>query len=260
MTIRFSKHHGTGNDFIMIDDRHEAFDLGDRPQIAAMCDRHFGIGADGLILIRHQAPYDFRMIYFNSDGREGSMCGNGARCAVAFCRELGLITDRARFLAYDGEHSATIAANTISVSMADVKGIREIGTDYVLDTGSPHLVRFVADPGKVDVMAEGRTIRDSAPFMQEGINVNFISVTDNIVIIRTYERGVEAETLSCGTGAIAAALVAGYRSEAQGHTSYQVDSRGGRLTVSFRAAPEGQFAGINLAGPASRVFDGVWGH
>jgi diaminopimelate epimerase len=255
--IHFTKYHGTGNDFIIIDDRSEAFDMSDVQRIARMCDRHFGIGADGLILIREEQGYDFRMVYFNADGLEGSFCGNGARCAVAFAQTLGIVNSETRFIAYDGEHRGRIDNGRIAISMADVHGISEMESGFVTNTGSPHLVRFVPAPEDVDVLAEGRTIRYGIAFSTQGINVNFVSDRGNNTLrIRTYERGVEGETLSCGTGAVAAAAAFAYSGGHQGQRAYRLVSNGGDLEVRFKASGE-DFTEVELKGEAVRVFSGV---
>ena len=249
MEICFHKYQGTGNDFIMIDDREGDFPAGTE-FIAALCNRRFGIGADGLILIQKASGYDFRMVYLNSDGRESTFCGNGGRCAAAFARQLGMIAGEAHFVARDGEHYASLSGDMVRLKMTDAKlPVNEKG-GFVLFTGSPHFVSLCRDAASVNVSAEGRSIRMS--FGEEGINVNFMELRPGYICIRTYERGVEDETLSCGTGVTASALVAagmGYPSPVT------VESRGGHLQVEFDRQADG-FTGVYLNGPAVHVFSG----
>jgi diaminopimelate epimerase len=254
-TIPFSKYHGTGNDFVLIDDRDAHFDASDNALIARMCDRHLGIGADGLILIRQAPGLHFRMVYFNSDGLEGSMCGNGARCAVAFFNTIATKSSEVRFLAHDGEHRAWLDGPHIVVSMADVQSPAETEWGIYTDTGSPHLVVFDDRPETTDVFTRGKELRYNRAFQPRGVNVNFLSVDGKVLTIRTYERGVEAETLSCGTGAVAAAVAAAARHALHGAQSFELHTRGGLLHVTFEAGPEG-FTKVTLAGPAQRVFSG----
>ena len=254
-TMNFYKYQGTGNDFILIDDRDGRFPHADQAFIGRLCHRRFGIGADGLILLRSEPDYDFRMVYFNADGAEGSLCGNGGRCIVRFAYDLGLFEHETRFLAVDGEHVAVVSRENISLKMSDVSGIeKRVGLTF-LDTGSPHVVRFVDDLESLDVVAEGRAIRYDAAF-PGGTNVNFAQVlADNTVFVRTYERGVEDETYSCGTGVTAVALVANQQLSMPDPVLIQ--TTGGNLRVSFNALTYGgQFSDIYLTGPAKRVFTG----
>jgi diaminopimelate epimerase len=255
---RFTKYHGTGNDFILIDDRNSVTDLS-TSQIKQMCDRHFGIGADGLIIIRPSAGYDFEMLYYNSDGNRGSMCGNGGRCSVAFAHELGMLKDSTSFLAFDGRHEAKIISTQpyiVSLHMADVKHI-ESGSDFIfLDTGSPHYVRFQSDVHKLDVLAEGRKIRYGDRFKGEGTNVNFVQPGNEQLFIRTYERGVEDETLSCGTG-VTASVIAAAEQEKIFSSPCQVDTPGGRLSVYFRKSGNG-YEDVWLEGEVVKVFSGEY--
>jgi len=258
----FSKYQGTGNDFIVIDDRAERFDAAGHDHIRALCDRRFGIGADGLMLLRNADGYDFRMLYFNADGRPGSMCGNGGRCITLFASRLGLIGERAVFTAADGIHEADMLAigedglsGFVSLKMADVGSLAADGDHLVIDTGSPHMVLAVDDPAMVDVVAEGRRIRNSPPYRSEGINVNFIARRDGALHMRTYERGVEDETLSCGTGAVAAALAAARLGWVTGGIC-RLHTPGGDLTVRFENKGSG-FTGIRLEGPAAFVYEGM---
>ena len=257
MSFKFHKYHGTGNDFIMINDPRSEFPEENYELIRHLCERRFGIGADGLILIRNHADMDFRMVYFNSNGKEGSMCGNGGRCAVAFAYKKGLCKDSATFMAIDGTHVAkVIRPEHIQLKLQSVKSIRLQHDHYELDTGSPHYVTFVEQVDKVDVYKLGQEIRLSNAFRTEGINVNFVEHGPERIIVRTYERGVENETFSCGTGVVAAALCASLR-ESSEKTEYQVRTKGGDLSVSFRMEGEHSFRNIILEGPAEFVYQGT---
>lgn len=255
MTIHFFKYQGTGNDFVLVDDREERFPSTNQSLIGRLCHRRFGIGADGLILLQNDPDYDFRMVYFNADGAEGSMCGNGGRCIARFAHDLGLFASETRFRAVDGEHVAVVCEEEIFLKMGDVTGIEARTGLTFLNTGSPHVVQFVDDLESVDVVAEGRAIRYDAAF-PGGTNVNFAQVLDDhTVLVRTYERGVEDETYSCGTGVTAVALVA-HQQFAMPDPVF-IQTLGGNLRVSFNPlANSGQFSGIYLIGPAQRVFAG----
>jgi diaminopimelate epimerase len=255
--ILFYKYHGAGNDFIIIDNRQEFFKA-DRKTIAWLCDRKFGIGADGLILLQNKKPYDFDMRYFNSDGNEGSMCGNGGRCIVAFARLMGLVDKKTRFHAVDGEHRAEIITNNgndsiIKLKMSDVKKISKIENDYFLDTGSPHLVRFAPKVKAIDVFTEGKKLRNDERLKPGGANINFVQVMKNKLFVRTYERGVEDETLSCGTGATASALA--YASKSGCDNSIEIITNGGKLKVYFKKDKE-SYRAIWLEGPVRLVYSG----
>jgi diaminopimelate epimerase len=256
MTLQFHKYHGAGNDFIIVDNRQETFKP-DRNAIAKLCRRKFGIGGDGLMLLEKSGEADFYMRYFNSDGNESTMCGNGGRCIVAFARSLGIIDKQTRFLASDGLHDSVIRDDgLIALKMQDVDTTQNFDEDYFVDTGSPHYVRFVEDLANTPVFEEGRKIRyDNATF-PEGTNVNFVAIErEGLISIRTYERGVEDETLACGTGAVASAISAYLRSKTD-KTSYLVNVRGGKLQVSFN--PSGnRFTNVWLTGPAEFVFSGA---
>jgi len=255
MELHFFKYQGTGNDFIMIDNRSGQVVLSPE-QVAFLCHRRFGIGADGLILLEPEKGFDFKMVYYNSDGNLSSMCGNGGRCITAFARQLGIISDKARFVAVDGPHEANINDDGVALKMQDVKQV-ELGEDYFyLNTGSPHYVKMVQDVEHLDVFSEGRNIRNSARFREEGTNVNFIEKLEDALFVRTYERGVEDETLSCGTGVTAAALVAAVNGIATGKNSCIVKTRGGTLEVTFEKVLEKNFYNIWLKGPAVLVFEG----
>lgn len=258
MNIHFTKYHGTGNDFIMIDDRSGLFDDANVKLIEAMCSRRFGIGADGLILLRNEKGYDFKMVYFNSDGRQSSMCGNGGRCLVHFAHSLDVFKNECKFLAIDGDHLGEVSNNgTVKLKMVSVSDIVSDGNDFVLDTGSPHYVQSVNDISGKDVKTEGATIRYSKKYQSEGINVNFINWADSVLKVATYERGVEDETYSCGTGVTASALVAHqvYGSE----SPVSINTKGGSLKVHFQEAKNG-YDNIWLEGPAVNVFSGIWSH
>ena len=256
MKIHFQKYQGTGNDFIIIDNRDNHIAQLDTDSIKLLCDRRFGIGADGLMLLNQKAPYDFEMKYFNADGRESSMCGNGGRCLVKFAYSLGIHKSRYHFMAIDGEHEAEIDDNgTVRLKMKDVKKVVEIYGDYILNTGSPHYVKLVHEVMQCDVVKKGRDIRNSSDFEKEGINVNFVEQTEpDEITVRTYERGVEDETLSCGTGVTASALVL-YHNDV-GFNDVTVNTRGGRLTVEYDRMADGSFENIWLCGPADKVFEG----
>jgi diaminopimelate epimerase len=260
MIVHFEKFQATGNDFILIDDRKRTFDTTNNPLIKRLCDRRFGIGADGLILLRNEPEADFQMVYFNADGYEGSMCGNGGRAITAFAHSLEPIRSRFRFIAYDGAHESSILASVehepeISLAMQNVTTPEYIGTDLFLNTGSPHYVVFVDDVASIDVVNSGRSIRNSERFIREGVNVNFVEVQGHSLFVRTYERGVEDETLSCGTGVTASALAA-YFSGKLAFKSIRVKTPGGDLHVSFEPEEAGGFKDIILTGNALKVFEG----
>ena len=256
MQLSFSKYQGTGNDFILLDNRRGQVSVTNE-QVAQLCHRRFGIGADGLIILETEPGVDFRMVYYNSDGNTSSMCGNGGRCIVAFAKDLGIITTKARFMAVDGMHEALIGEDgRIALKMQDVKNI-EIGDQhFFLDTGSPHYVKIVDDAEKVDVKEEGKKIRYSPQFREDGTNVNFISKREDHLFVRTYERGVEDETFSCGTGVTAAALVASVNGVSTSRNSCIIKTLGGDLEVSFEKVLEHNFYNIWLRGPALLVYNG----
>ena len=253
MIIEFYKYQGTGNDFIMIDDREKEFDLTDNDLIAALCERRMGIGADGLILLREHDTLDFEMIYFNADGKQSSMCGNGGRCIIAFAQMLEMTESETTFMAIDGEHKGRLMEDGIYLQMQDVKEIEGVGDGLVLNTGSPHYIEMVDELDYIDVEKEGRKIRNSAPFKKDGINVNFVLDASELQV-RTYERGVEAETLSCGTGVVATAIAMHYANCIE-ETLVSVKTKGGELTVSFEEF-NGGYRNIWLSGEASMVFAG----
>lgn len=257
MNIHFHKYQGTGNDFIILDNRDKKYSTLTEAQIKKLCERKFGIGADGLMMLNTKEGYDFEMKYFNADGREGSMCGNGGRCLVKFAHAQGIRKNSYKFLAFDGEHTAKIDIDgLISLQMNDVQTVREHFGDFILNTGSPHYVKLVNDVMNLDVYKKGRDIRYSKNFEQEGINVNFAQLIENEdrIIVRTYERGVEDETLSCGTGVTAAALVCFHNDN--GFNRVEVDTLGGSLSVEYERVLESGFENIWLCGPATKVFEG----
>lgn len=257
MLLKFYKYQGTGNDFILADNRKSEYSFLTTDQIRRLCDRRFGIGADGLMLLNLKPGYDFEMKYYNSDGREGSMCGNGGRCITKFAYQLGIHRNEYKFVAADGDHEAEIDTDGIvSLKMKDVRQIRKVHGDFILDTGSPHYIKLVNDVMDVDVYRKGRDVRYSKDYEQDGINVNFVEQSDDDkIIVRTYERGVEDETYSCGTGVTASALVC-YHNE-NGFNEVEVKTLGGTLTVEFDRLDEEHYVNIWLCGPAEKVFEGT---
>jgi diaminopimelate epimerase len=256
MQMKFYKYQGTGNDFIMIDNRLGFFPKESVALVEKLCDRRFGIGADGLILLENDSDTDFRMVYYNSDGNQSSMCGNGGRCLVAFAKSLGIINDKTTFIATDGLHHATILENgSVSLQMKDVQEVK-IEADYVfLNTGSPHHVTLVNDIQNLDIKKEGAAVRYSDLYGKAGSNVNFVSqLSENNFRLRTYERGVEDETLSCGTGATATAIAMNATGKTNSN-NIAIDVEGGKLKVSFDKTDNG-FENVILEGPATFVFEG----
>ncbi|MEN6559466.1 MAG: diaminopimelate epimerase [Acidobacteriota bacterium] len=254
MTIRFDKYQGAGNDFVIVDGRDNVLDPGDADLVRRLCDRRFGVGADGLILILPSDRADYEMRYFNADGRPGSMCGNGGRCAASFALRRKIAGPRQRFLAYDGLHEADVAGDTVRLRLSDVRGCRAVEGHYFLDTGSPHLVIFASGIDGIDVAAEGRKWRWSPLFAPGGTNVNFVETTPEGLYIRTFERGVEEETWACGTGVTASAIASALRAHAAGGP-VDVRARGGRLRVEFEIRGD-LVTNVRLAGPATFVFTG----
>ena len=257
--IPFFKYQGTGNDFVIIDQRNRRYlQKKDTARIAKICDRRFGVGADGLILLQNHPDYDFEMIYFNADGRESSMCGNGGRCITAFAHSLGIFKTSCSFLAIDGPHEALVKKDDwVELKMSDVNDI-ETGEDYfVMDTGSPHYVVFVEDLDDINIFENGRAIRYSNRFKKEGINVNFVERADDHILVATYERGVEDETLSCGTG-VTAAAIAHYlkKPNRRKKQAIAIKAKGGELAVRFEPQGKSGAENIWLCGKAERVFTG----
>jgi diaminopimelate epimerase len=257
MELNFHKYVGTGNDFVMVADPVAQWEYRlDRRLIARICDRHFGVGADGLILLQRTAGYDFRMVYYNADGGESTFCGNGSRCLVAFARQLGWIGEEAWFVASDGDHEARILGEgLVAVHMRSVREVRDHQGDLVLDSGSPHLVRTVPDAASADLLPLARAIRYAPPFAGEGINVNVMEPGADGLFVRTYERGVEGETLSCGTGVTASAIAWAHRQGLTGRHEIAVRTPGGNLSVSLEAGAYG-YREVWLSGPALEVFRG----
>lgn len=255
MDIEFYKYQGTGNDFVMIDNRHEFFDKNDTKLIEHLCNRRFGVGADGLILLENHQRYDFKMVYYNADGNESSMCGNGGRCITAFANFLGIITDKATFEAIDGLHHAMIKDDLIKLQMLDVKDIEVHDHHVFLNTGSPHHVQLDSDLELLDIKAVGSRIRYGSPYNREGSNVNFVKkLTEGSFFVRTYERGVENETLSCGTGVTAVALAMHCTGETK-ENLITLHTQGGQLQVAFKKKGN-VYQDIWLIGPATKVFKG----
>lgn len=256
MQIEFYKYQGTGNDFVVLDNRDEKYSGLSSRQIKLLCHRRFGVGGDGLMLLQNKAGYDFEMIYYNADGHTSSMCGNGGRCIVRFAYNLGMHKYTYNFRAVDGDHEAEIDNNNIiRLKMTDVNDVEEHNTHAVLNTGSPHYVKFVSEADDVNVVQTGREIRNSRQFKEQGINVNFVESTgDDSIFVRTYERGVEDETLSCGTGVTAAALVSAHNSK--GFNRVEVKTPGGSLSVEYNKIDENHFENIWLCGPATLVYHG----
>ncbi|MBL7723573.1 MAG: diaminopimelate epimerase [Chitinophagaceae bacterium] len=257
MQLHFFKYQGTGNDFIIADNRMNEYTGLTTQQIHHLCDRRFGIGADGLMLLNEKEGYDFEMKYYNADGKEGSMCGNGGRCITKFAYHLGIHRETYHFLASDGPHDAEIDFDGIvSLKMKDVDTIKRFHNDLILNTGSPHYIKLVNNVMDIDVYKKGHDIRFSREFADEGINVNFVEQTENSnkIIVRTYERGVEDETYSCGTGVTAAALVS-YHNE-NGFNDIEVKTLGGTLSVEFDRTDDEKYINIWLCGPAEKVYEG----
>ncbi len=259
MNINFWKYQGNGNDFIIIDENSDNLQLTTK-QVMKLCDRHFGIGADGLMLIKKSELADFKMIYYNADGNLASMCGNGGRCIAMHAYLMKIAAKEMKFEAYDGIHNAIIEEELIagkklliSLEMTDVVGVDKSGKYYFLDTGSPHYVEFVDNLSEMNVVKEGRATRFSERFSPEGTNVNFVNLKGNRLFVRTYERGVEDETLSCGTGVTASAIAAYLET---GKKNFHIQTMGGDFQVNFEES-EGIFNSICLKGPAELVFNGV---
>ena len=252
MEIQFSKYQGTGNDFIIIDNRDENIVLSNA-QIAFLCDRRFGVGADGLIMLGTTNDYDFSMAYYNADGTEGSMCGNGGRCLVQYAHDHGIVKEHYLFIAIDGPHEAKIESNGwIHLKMSDVNKV-EVGEGFfVANTGSPHYVQLVKDIKQFDVFAKGKSIRYNERFKADGVNVNFIEFQQDHLFVRTYERGVENETYSCGTGVTAAAITTHLHKT--GVHRVAIQTLGGALAVSFNNQGGGHFNDIWLQGPGTFVY------
>ena len=255
MKIQFYKYQGAGNDFVLIDNRDNQISLS-AEKVAFLCDRRFGIGADGLMLLQNKDGVDFEMVYYNSDGNESTMCGNGGRCIAAFAYHLGMVGREMKFIAIDGLHDAAILPNdNVALHMTNVESIHFENGFTVLNTGSPHYVKDVDDTRLVNVFEEGKAIRNQKEYQPKGINVNFVSSSEKGLSIRTYERGVEDETLACGTG-VTAAAIASVR-ERTGIFQISVKAMGGDLSVMFEKRTRDTAENIILMGGAKRVFEGV---
>lgn len=256
MRLHFYKYQGTGNDFIMLNNFDGKYDQLTIAQIQFLCDRKFGIGADGLIKLNKAIDANFEVDYYNSDGSK-SFCGNGARCSVKFAHFLGVDVTKTLFFAIDGHHEASLQNDIVALKMIDVREIKCISNDFELFTGSPHYIRFVENSLDLNVVKEGRKIRYSMEYQEEGINVNFVEIlAENELEVATYERGVEDETLSCGTGVTAAALAYAKKENLSGDQLVRIHTKGGKLSVSFQINPDGSFSNVHLIGPAEFVFEG----
>lgn len=255
MLFKFYKYQGAGNDFILIDNRSKQFPENNPQLYNKLCNRRFGIGADGIMLLENLAGYDFKMVYFNSDGNESSMCGNGGRCLVRFAEELNITDKECRFLAVDGPHYAKISEDRIQLEMINVHGWEKFGDDITLQTGSPHYIQWTSNLSELDVYANGKAIRYNETFKEKGINVNFLEFKNNALYVRTYERGVEDETLSCGTGVTAAAMAYAIKENLQGDIKVPIETLGGKLEVWFNRT-NADFTNVYLIGPAVKVFEG----
>jgi diaminopimelate epimerase len=255
MKLNFVKYQGAGNDFILIDNRSRKYDTLD---VAKLCDPKFGIGADGLMLLQDVEGHDFDMVYYNSDGNTSTMCGNGGRCIVDFAKRLNIIGPDTVFRAVDGKHIAKWREGKVELNMQDVTSVKAIGHDYELNTGSPHYVVFVNNVGDVNVVSEARKIRYNDKYSEEGINVNFVEIKDASTIrVRTYERGVENETLSCGTGVTASAIALAKKIGInEGEPVISIETPGGKLEVKYKVHG-GHFSNVWLTGPATKVFEGT---
>jgi diaminopimelate epimerase len=264
MLIEFYKYQGTGNDFIIIDNRSSVFSpyQANKKIISDLCNRKFGIGADGLILLNKSKDYDFEMIYFNSDGTGNVMCGNGGRCIVAFASYLKITRlGHTKFIAFDGEHNAKIIKDNrnvtnVSLKMQNVDNIEIIDdSDFFINTGAPHYIRFVENIKDLDVYNKARDIRFNNRFVKTGTNVDFVEIQKNYLFVRTYERGIEKETLSCGTGATASAIAASLKMNLDNNLSFNIKMFGGNLNISFKRN-KNIFSDIWLKADVSKVFKG----
>jgi diaminopimelate epimerase len=255
MNITFNKYQGAGNDFIIIDNRNGMINPGDENIINKLCDRRFGIGADGLILVSDSSNGDYEMKYFNSNGKPGSMCGNGGRCVAHFTKKSAIAGNKQKFLAFDGIHEATVDNDIVRLQMADVNNYKIINGSYFLNTGSPHYVVFTEGVEKMDVFNEGKKLRWAPEFAPGGTNVNFVEIINDTLHLRTFERGVEDETLACGTG-ITASAIASVLSGRFVNAPVKVKARGGNLKVGFDLK-DGKVTNIWLTGPATFVFEGI---
>lgn len=255
--ISFYKYQGAGNDFILVDNRDLKYNHQNPEKITKLCDRRFGIGGDGMMFLETAEGYDFKMVYYNADGQPSSMCGNGGRCIVAFAKQLGVIDNETNFIAVDGPHYAKISASGdfVSLQMIDVENVSRDGDDYVINTGSPHYVKFESSIADKNVFAEGRAIRYNETYKNEGININFVEDKEDYLFVRTYERGVEDETFACGTGVTAVALADAVAKGKRGSVETLIKVLGGELNIHFNYDGK-YFTQIFLEGPAVKVFQG----
>jgi diaminopimelate epimerase len=259
MKISFSKYHGAGNDFIIIHNLDKRVRLTTQ-QIAAICHRNTGVGADGLIVLLPSEETDFEMKYYNSDGAEGTMCGNGGRCITAFAYQNGITGKKCEFTAINGRHKGEIIESPDNslrtrISLQEVTGVETYNDNFVVNTGSPHFVKFVENLHQMDLVQEGKKIRWSKKFQPEGLNVNFVGIDEGRLTVKTYERGVENTTLSCGTGVTAAAIAYSLRT-GKVEPFYDVTTMGGQLRVRFNRSGD-RFTDVELEGPVAHVFDGI---
>ncbi len=253
MELEFYKYQGTGNDFILIDNRKSIFPENNIQLISALCSRKFGIGSDGLMLVNYSQEFDFELVFFNPDGSQ-SLCGNGSRCAVRFANDLGIIKDKTIFMAYDGPHEAQVLDTEIHLQMHDVPSFQSLEDGFFADTGSPHFVAKMETVEALDILEAGSKIRYDKRFEPSGTNANFIEMIGNESIkVRTYERGVENETLSCGTGVTASAI---YAHELGVQSPVRVQTKGGNLSVKFTKQENKGYTDVWLIGPAVKVFKG----
>ena len=257
MNVSFFKYQGAGNDFIMVDNRDLAFNHHQIAVLARLCDRRFGVGGDGIMFLEYTEGFDFKMVYYNADGQPSSMCGNGGRCIVAFAKFLKVIENETNFLAVDGAHYAKISdsGDWVSLQMIDVEAVKKDGDAYVINTGSPHYVKFDLAVADKNVFEEGRAIRYNETYKAEGININFVEDKNDHLLVRTYERGVEDETYACGTGVTAVALAHAIEKNKIGKIETPIKVLGGELTIRFNYDGE-KFTNIFLEGPAKLVFEG----
>ncbi len=257
MNLHFYKYEGAGNDFILVDNRKLSIDHQNPSFLSALCNRRFGIGADGIMFLQEIKGYDFEMVYYNANGEPSSMCGNGGRCIVAFARDLGIIKEETNFLAVDGPHYAKISekGDWVSLQMIDVDEIKNDGNAFVLNTGSPHYVTQESGVKDKNVFQEGKAIRYNDTYALNGINVNFVEDMGDHYFVRTYERGVEDETFACGTGVTAVALAMAKHKNQTGHINTPIDVLGGKLNIRFNFDGN-KFTEVYLEGPATFVFEG----
>jgi diaminopimelate epimerase len=258
MNQNFFKYQGAGNDFILIDNRDLSFNHEQPALIEKLCNRRFGIGADGLMCLELINGFDFKMVYYNADGKPSSMCGNGGRCIVAFAKHLGVIKEETNFLAVDGPHYAKIAESGewVSLQMIDVETVNRDADAYVINTGSPHYIKFDKSVADKNVFEEGRAIRYNDTYSKEGININFVEDKIDYLLVRTYERGVEDETYACGTGVTAVALADADAKNKLGEHETAVKVLGGDINIKFSYDGK-KFTNIFLEGPAVQVYEGI---